>query len=97
MSRQECSCPVPPVGTEMATPWQRIPNIDLAGYVERAYLHVPAVELSVIPRRSTFRSPRRFVLIQQPSSEPQSTWPEAALRVSALTAAPRMPTPSPAC
>jgi hypothetical protein len=31
--------------------------------VHRAYLHVPAVELSVIPRKSTLRFPRRFVLI----------------------------------
>jgi hypothetical protein len=35
----------------------------LLAKVHRAYLHVPAVELSVIPRTSTFRSPRRFVLI----------------------------------
>jgi hypothetical protein len=35
----------------------------LLARVERAYLHAAAVELSVIPRRSTFRSPRRFVLI----------------------------------
>ncbi len=196
----------------------------LLARVERAYRHVPAVELSVIPRRSTFRSPRRFVLIlragvvlaeeftrsgrdgttlvarrshptysraagatcwrrlpssnpqtltdvgipypstrvemkvlppkktafgwdvisenrgefwflalqprrpahlldkyhlplkrfityaidarshllmslyiQQPSSRPQSTWPEATLRVSTLTTAPRLPTPSPTC
>lgn len=31
--------------------------------VHRAYLHVPAVELSVIPRKSTLTFPRRFVLI----------------------------------
>ncbi len=31
--------------------------------VNRAYRHVPAVELAVIPRQSTFRTPRRFVLI----------------------------------
>ena len=31
--------------------------------VHRAYLHAPAVELSVIPRESTLGFPRRFVLI----------------------------------
>jgi hypothetical protein len=31
--------------------------------VHRAYLHVPAVKLSVIPRKSTLWFPRRFVLI----------------------------------
>ncbi len=31
--------------------------------VHRAYLHVPAVELSAIPGKSTLRFPRRFVLI----------------------------------
>jgi hypothetical protein len=31
--------------------------------VHRAYLHVPAVELSAIPRESTLKFPRRFVLI----------------------------------
>lgn len=35
----------------------------LLARVHRAYLRVPAVELSVIPRRSTIRFPRRFVLI----------------------------------
>ena len=35
----------------------------LLAKVHRAYLHVPAVELSVIPRKSTFGFPRRFVLI----------------------------------
>jgi hypothetical protein len=33
--------------------------------VHRAYLHAPAVELSVIARKSTLRFPRRFVLILQ--------------------------------
>jgi hypothetical protein len=31
--------------------------------VHRAYLHVPAVALSVIPAKSSLRFPRRFVLI----------------------------------
>lgn len=39
----------------------------------------------------------RSLYIQQPTSRPQSTWPEATLRVSTRTTAPRLPTPSPAC
>jgi hypothetical protein len=35
----------------------------LLAKVHRAYLHVPAVELSVIPGRSSIRTPRKFVLI----------------------------------
>lgn len=31
--------------------------------VHRAYLHVPAVELTVVPGKSTLRFPRRFVLV----------------------------------
>jgi hypothetical protein len=31
--------------------------------ISRAYRHVPAVELAVIPRESTIRTPRRFLLI----------------------------------
>lgn len=35
----------------------------LLAKVHRAYLHVPAIELSVIPGRSSIRTPRKFVLI----------------------------------
>ncbi len=35
----------------------------LIAKVNRAYHHVPAVELAIIPRQATFRTPRRFVLI----------------------------------
>jgi hypothetical protein len=35
----------------------------LLAKVHRAYLHVPAVDLSVIPGRSSIRTPRKFVLI----------------------------------
>lgn len=35
----------------------------LLAKVHRAYLHLPAVELSVIPGRSSIRTPRKFVLI----------------------------------
>ena len=36
---------------------------ELFAEVHRAYRHVPAVELSVLPHRSTFQFPRRFVLV----------------------------------
>jgi DNA-binding transcriptional MerR regulator len=39
----------------------------------------------------------RSLYIQTTSSRPQSTWPTATLLVSPLTAAPQLPTPSPAC
>jgi len=39
----------------------------------------------------------RSLAILQPRRGPESTWPAATLRVSALTTAPRLPVPAPVC
>jgi hypothetical protein len=39
----------------------------------------------------------KSLFIQQPSQRPERRWPTATLRVSALTAAPRLPKPAPVC
>jgi hypothetical protein len=48
-----------PAGKIIGSPKTRV----LFAKVHRAYLHVPAVEMTVIPRKSSLRFPRRFVLI----------------------------------
>jgi hypothetical protein len=39
----------------------------------------------------------KSLFIQQPAHKPQNTWLSATLKVTALTSAPRLPTPTPVC
>lgn len=51
------------------------------------------ITYTIDPKSHRFTS----ILVEQPSERPEKDWIKATLRVTALTAAPRLPKPAPAC